>query len=177
MFEERGYLDTRVSDITTAAQLSLGAFYKYFSSKESVFRAVIDELMTELYDAGTPLPLDTDTPIARIEASTRHYMATYRKNASLIAIMEQVSTFNSDFARMRLDVRDKFVSRVQRGIKRLQSQGIADPSLDSAAAARAIASMVGHFAYTWLALGEECDEETAISTLTTLWARGVGLKV
>ena len=37
MFERKGFLSARVSDITTRAKISYGTFYHYFDSKESIF--------------------------------------------------------------------------------------------------------------------------------------------
>jgi hypothetical protein len=35
--------------------------------------------------------------------------------------------------------------------------------------------MVSHFAYYMVASGTPLDVDTAVTTLTTLWARGLGL--
>ena len=54
IFEEDGFLDARISDITQRAGMSHGSFYYYFDSKEEIFRevaaAVEDELSAPLGD-------------------------------------------------------------------------------------------------------------------------------
>ena len=40
MFEERGFLDTRVADIVAAAGVAQGTFCSYFDSKEAAFTEV-----------------------------------------------------------------------------------------------------------------------------------------
>src|SRR6202035_6104610 len=50
IFEERGFLEARISDIAERAGLSHGAFYHYFDSKEQVFREVakaLDDRLSE----------------------------------------------------------------------------------------------------------------------------------
>jgi AcrR family transcriptional regulator len=42
-FDERGYYDTRVNDVVNIAKTSHGTFYLYFSNKEDLLRALVDE--------------------------------------------------------------------------------------------------------------------------------------
>ena len=46
VFEEKGYNNTRIKDITKRANTSVGNFYNYFNSKEEV----IEELVSGLAD-------------------------------------------------------------------------------------------------------------------------------
>src|SRR5579862_4746313 len=48
VFEDRGFLEARISDIAGRAGLSHGAFYHYFDSKEQVFRELAKQLDDEL---------------------------------------------------------------------------------------------------------------------------------
>jgi AcrR family transcriptional regulator len=45
LFAERGYADVPVADIATRAQVTTGALYHQFGSKEELFRAVYAELV------------------------------------------------------------------------------------------------------------------------------------
>lgn len=55
VFERRGYLETRLSDITKAAKCSSGTFYIYFASKEEIFAAVLDLAQEDMmHPGGTP---------------------------------------------------------------------------------------------------------------------------
>jgi hypothetical protein len=69
------------------------------------------------------------------------------------------------------------VSRTTRSIERMQAAGIADAHLDAAYAAQALVSMVSHFAYSMVATHTALDLDDAVTTLTRLWARGLGLSV
>lgn len=183
VFERDGYLEARISDISKGAGVAHGTFYTYFTSKEEVFREVITQVQADLLAgqtgsggpvAGASAPRDRD-PAAAIEAANRAYMAAYRKNAKLLGLLEQVSTFNEDLRHMRLDMRRAFVTRAASAITRLQGASQADPGLDPWYAANALCNMVDRFAYTWLVLGEDFEAETAVATLTRLWTQALQL--
>jgi AcrR family transcriptional regulator len=177
VLERDGYLDARVADIVAEAGVGHGTFYTYFGSKEEVFDALIRDVMQQMYDAAT-VPLNTSSdPVERIQVANRRYLRSYRQHAAIVGVLEQVATFNPQFRSLRRSIRQVFQERSERGLRRLQAEGLADPGLSARCAAEALTSMVSNFAYMWLVLGEEFDEEEAVSTLTTIWARGIGLSV
>jgi AcrR family transcriptional regulator len=177
VFARDGFLDTKITDISAEAGVSSGTFYNYFDTKEAIFTAVIQETIERLFVAAS-VPKDTDrSPLVRIETATRNYLRAYQEHAGLLAILEQVATFNSDFREMRVQIRQTFRNRTARGIARMQREGKVDPSLPAQCTAEALTSMVSNFCYVWLVLGEDYDEAAAVRTLTILWARGIGLDV
>jgi len=52
LFAERGYAATRLEDIAQRAGVSKGTLYLYFSSKEALFKAVIEEGILPVLAAG-----------------------------------------------------------------------------------------------------------------------------
>lgn len=177
VLERDGYLNARVADIVAEAGVGHGTFYTYFGSKEEIFDGLIRGVIQEMYDAATvPINVGRD-PVERIEVANRRYLQSYRKNAAIVGVLEQVAMFNPHFRDLRRAIRHVFQERAERGLRRLQAEGLADPALSPRCAAEALTSMVSNFAYMWLVLGVEFDEEEAVSTLTTIWARGIGLQL
>lgn len=54
-FGEKGFHDSSISGITTRAGVALGSFYTYFDSKDAVFRALVNDMSSQLRDHVTPL--------------------------------------------------------------------------------------------------------------------------
>jgi AcrR family transcriptional regulator len=177
VFERDGFLEARITDIAAEAGVAAGSFYTYFTSKEDAFAAVIDEVSEEmLHPRLTAGPVAPDDPIAVIEAANRAYLLSYRRNAKLMALMEQVAQVDDDFRRLRLKRARAFIDRNAHAIARLQQRGLADPELDPNLAAQAMSSMVSRMAYNRYVQGLGNGSLDALSTtLTRLWANALGI--
>lgn len=173
VFETVGFLDTRVENIAQEAKVSYGTFYRYFESKDDVFR----ELSTRLFeDMHRREPTDTDlSPAEKLIASNRSYYQAYRRNARLMAIVEQVATFNAEFRELRHEHRRQLIDRTSRAIARWQQDGLVTATLDPVLAARAMAAMVDHTLYLWLIQGDEADEAALLDTLDQMCLGALGL--
>jgi AcrR family transcriptional regulator len=178
VFARDGFLDCRIADIAKTAGVAHGTFYTYFSSKEEIFQEVIFLVQRDMasHDDEPPAAADEQTPWQLVETANRRYITAYRRNARLMATLEQVATFNDDVRKLRLELRDRFVLRNTKAIQRWQRAGIADPDVDAGYAANALGTMVDRFAYTWFVLGQSFDEERAIETLTRLWLQSLGIE-
>lgn len=176
VFARDGFLDARITDISAQAGVSHGTFYTYFGSKEAIFREVMLRLHHEMREDPNVSPFLTDQPAERIEHANRRYIEVYRKNAKLMATLEQVVTFNEEIRQLRKEIRKPFLERNIRAIKRWQRSGIADPELDPEYAATALQAMVDRFMYIWMVLEEPFDEERAVKTVTRMWMQALGIR-
>lgn len=177
VFERGGYAGARVADITAEAGVAHGSFYTYFSSKQDVFAAVVREVGEQFDEAVTSPPGGRGAdPYQALDQANRRYLAAYRANSVIWALVEQVSTVDPEIHRIRLRGRRRHVERVARTIRRWQDRGLADPGVDPDTTAGALVSMISNFAYWWLAGGDSYDDEAAAATLTSIWARAVGLR-
>lgn len=174
VFEREGYFAARVTDITSVADVAVGTFYTYFTSKEEIFLAVVGDIGDEVYASGSSDDSIGD-PIDVIDAANRRFLVVYRENARLMAVVEQAATISEDFRQSRRLLRNRMVQRVERSLRSMQAGGVADPSLDAHCAASALVSMVSNFAYSWLVIGEPFEEDVAVATLTKLWVQAIGL--
>jgi AcrR family transcriptional regulator len=177
VFERDGFLDARITDITARAGVAAGSFYTYFTSKEEVFAAVMEDVEEEMLHPRIREVADGEQPVNVIEAANRAYLAAYRRNAKLMALMEQVSHIDEQFRRLRLRRGRAFAARNARAIAGLQRRGVADPELDPQLAARALSAMVSRIAYLRYVQGVGTESsEALVTTLTRLWVGALGIK-
>jgi AcrR family transcriptional regulator len=174
-FEKNGYLDTRVVDITEAAGVSYGTFYTYFTSREEIFAEVVDALLADFQEIARAEPLVGRTPAAGIERANRGYLRAYRKNARMMAVLEQAATLTDVLRDVRRGIRGYWVDRSRAAIERWQREGLVDAAIDAYYAATSLGGMVNRSAYVWMVLGEPYDEDTAVEQLTLLYCRALGL--
>ncbi|GGW71326.1 TetR/AcrR family transcriptional regulator [Streptomyces xantholiticus] len=175
IFERDGYLDARIVDIAAEAKVATGSFYTHFSSKEDVFAAVLERLRDEMLHAGVSDGGDGERKDLwrGVEDANRAYLESYRRNAGLMAAMEQAAAVDPQFVRMRLERSRVFIDRSAAAIARLQQSGLADPELDPDVTARALSAMVSRLAYATFALGEAVPFDTLVETVTKLWTNAL----
>lgn len=169
VFARDGYVHARVTDIAEEADVAAGSFYTYFNNKQEIFRAVFDEVQEEMLHPQMAEAVDHADVVSTIHASNRAYLDLYRRNAKLMAVIEQVATINDEFRTMRLQRSRAFVGRNARSIVRLQALGLADEQLDAQLAANAISGMVSRLAYRTYVLQDHIPFEVLVATTTRLW--------
>lgn len=175
VFEELGFLDTRVAHITRRARVAYGSFYTYFPSKEAVFLEVADGLFAEMTRHDL-LPPAGPRPAARVRRANRAYYEAYRRNAKLMAIIEQVATFHTEFSEMRRKHRAEVTGRSARAIEGWQRAGLVHADLDPEMTARALAAMIDNSLYLWFVQGEDTpDTRRLLDTLDLLTIHALGL--
>ncbi|NLA64515.1 MAG: TetR/AcrR family transcriptional regulator [Leucobacter sp.] len=177
IFEEDGFADARIADIMKRANVSYGSFYNYFESKHEVFREIVNSATGEMFLATRAESPQTADPVERIRYSTERYLEAYGRNTHIMRVIEQVTPYDDHFNTVSLEIRQLFVDRIAHSITRLQNEGLADPHLEPKLAASMLGGMVEHFAKVWFLMGETHDKNTAINTLTRLWAQAIGLTV
>jgi AcrR family transcriptional regulator len=180
VFEQDGFLNARIVDITARAKMSYGAFYHYFESKEQIFREVAEaqenRLSAPADPDGQPRPADI-SPFEQIRRANRRYLERYRSEARIMGVIEQVSRYDSYVNAARMASQKQFASRSERMIGQLQSQGRADKRINPAIASDALGSMMGRFAELWLTQGyREYDFDEAVEQLSLIWAKALGIE-
>ncbi|MPZ80458.1 MAG: TetR family transcriptional regulator [Actinophytocola sp.] len=176
VFARDGFIATTTTSIAKSAGVANGSFYTHFTDKYEIFVALYQELQEEMLHPGIQdAHLDHSDPVAVIEEATRAYLESYRDNAALMRVFEQVSVIDERFRELRLRRARAFEERNVRGIRRLQREGKADPTLDPELVADALSCMVSRDAYMTFALGlrPAVDFDDLVTTLTTLWVNAL----
>ncbi len=88
IFNEKGYYNTSLDDILTELNLSKGAFYHHFKSKEDYFITIVQNLMVQKVYALLVEPLDTfENPLPIIVESLENALEPGRQNEMAYGFM------------------------------------------------------------------------------------------
>jgi AcrR family transcriptional regulator len=172
VFERDGFLHARIADICDEAGISHGSFYTYFVSKEQIFGEVVDTVELDLLRLEPPAE---EEPIERIRSANRQYLEHYRDNAGIMAVIQQVSTFDAEVQATRIQRHDEFAHAIERRTVEYQKAGIADPEVDPWLSAIALGGMVAFVADQMFVQHQDIGLDDAVDQLTLLWANAIGL--
>ncbi|MFI2231856.1 TetR/AcrR family transcriptional regulator [Nocardia testacea] len=175
VFEADGFVDARISDITRTAGVASGSFYTHFDSKEEIFAAVVEQVREEMLHPHVRARAGSDDPRDWIAAANREYLRSYRRNARLMAVLEQVSRVDPHFAALRAERASAFIDRNAALIRDLQERGLVPARLDARVTALALSSMVSKMAYLVFVEGERIEFDTLLETLDRIWCNSLQL--
>jgi AcrR family transcriptional regulator len=180
IFEHDGFLDARISDIAQRAGLSHGSFYHYFESKEEVFREVaaeVDERLSAPLENVILDPSSSASPYERIHEAIRLHLESYRAEARIMGVIEQVARFDQEAGASRFERHQRYLAEIADSIRNLQRHGLVDDRLDPTIAAAGLGSMTYRFPEMWFVQGLfECDFDEGVDQLTLLFVMALGLR-
>jgi len=114
VFGELGYGAASVRDIVRHTDLATGTFYNYFPDKESVLRALVDEIATEARARVHAARLAADSPAGFVAGGFRAYfeflaedretLALRRRNAGTIRAMFDEPALGAGMEELRADL-------------------------------------------------------------------------
>jgi AcrR family transcriptional regulator len=178
IFGRDGFLEARITDIADRAGVAHGSFYTYFASKEEIFQAVAEQMVTEYTPADTSV--EGASPFALISEANRRYWQAFQANIGLFEALDQVSSFSSLGRTIRRELRHGYEGVAYERIRAWQKAGLAADDIDPHLAAIALTALVGRFVQVCLALedpskDQPIPQDQALSLLNTLYARALGI--
>lgn len=172
-FVERGYLNTKITDITAAAGRATGSFYDHFADKEELLKALLADMHGAARDqmADDHPPHDL-TDRDQLRAHLAVAWGLMRENRPVVvALMESTLQQGPGAAWERL-TEDTAMLREHLAHSRDQGRDLpGDPALVAAA----MGGMLAMLGYSLLGEGTYTDEEV-LDTLTTLLHTGLAPK-
>jgi AcrR family transcriptional regulator len=169
VFNERGYHNTRITDITDAAAVAVGTFYTYFATKEDVFEVVLESVEAEVLESqqrprGLP-------PIESIRETNRLYVEAFMRNARFWAMLEEAAMSNHLARQVIISRQEQSRVRTERALRRWIAAGLIPEVADIPFTAQALGAVTERCAYLWFVFGKGTDVDRATERLTMMWLR------
>jgi AcrR family transcriptional regulator len=178
VFEEKGFNNTRIKDITERANTSVGNFYNYFNSKEDVIEVIISglaELMISkfrelfFYFKQNRIP-----PISAVKDLFRGYAKMFKeKKHTFLIFFEQMGGMDQKYRNKRNEILDNFTNEVEKIISKLIEFGARDQN--PKITARVWTSTVLGVFIWWIRSDFELEEKELVENLTDVLVKGTML--
>jgi AcrR family transcriptional regulator len=174
VFAERGYLNTKITDITAAARRSTGSFYNHFAGKEELLEALLTDMRASVNEAVYGDPAH-DPDFSRRDSIRWHVAAFWRFYQAHIPEMialRQAAMVNPEFGRrLQQIVAADDVHMVE------HLAYLPDPKPDPLLQISVMNALLEGFAYNWLvtgdASGRTLSDDEAVDLLTDVLHHGL----
>ncbi|MFX1339364.1 MAG: TetR/AcrR family transcriptional regulator [Promethearchaeota archaeon] len=172
VFEQKGYHNTRVKDITEEAGTSVGNFYRYFDSKEKIFEVVIDQFYTLMVKELQKLQVIDIPPISFVKDLITTYFKIFKKKRRIALIyIEQMGGINKEFKNKKNEYQEKFAKEVEKIIQKLVDLK-ATRIQNAQVTARVWTSSLLEIFRWWTRTDFELDEQELIENITNFLVFG-----
>jgi AcrR family transcriptional regulator len=144
VFGKRGLHAARVDDIVMAAKTSHGTFYRYFASKEDLFRALTTDVADRLGELADSLGDIGPGPEghAELRAWVARFREVYDLYGPVIQSWTEAEQDDTPEGRLGADVLTQFVARLA---ERIRAAGVTD--VDPDVTAVALVAMIERMTY------------------------------
>lgn len=175
-FGERGYSATRISDITAAAGMSQGAFYRHFKDKNDILVEALREPLDELLETtGVRAGLEIDE--ATFAEANAEFFAVYARNRNVMRVIREAAALHEPgLIELWLEVRAQYVDRIVGWLRDMEAAGQLKTH-DVQLMAEALGAVLDQMAYTRIGLATEPTTPQEIDTLgrvtAEIWYRAL----
>jgi AcrR family transcriptional regulator len=171
-FEERGYYETRVNDVVKIAKTSHGTFYLYFSNKEDLLRALVEEAGSAARQLADTLSHPPELGGAPQWDDVRGWVSVYSdlwiRYAALFRTWTDLARIDPELANM---LRQTFTI-MSDALARQIASADADHGIDPQTAATGVLAMLDRFHDVREFVGHPVDD-ASLDTLATMVFRAL----
>ncbi|MFD5258304.1 TetR/AcrR family transcriptional regulator [Streptomyces bobili] len=176
LFAGRGYAGVRVTDITEAAGLSPGAFYRYFKDRRELMLVLLRELTDEAFDF-VRVPWRAEDPMFSVLRSTQLYFEFYGRHSALFGLLVELSQTDPEVAEIWAGSRRVFYSRIAQSLRREVAAGRLRVDVDVDVAAELLGGMTEFYAFQRFVLGDGVVKDVPLDesarALAEIWVSGL----
>ncbi len=173
VFEERGYGQVSVAQISERASVSQGTYYQYFRDRSHVMSALVDEYVGALLETADGV-WHLEDGRTGLELLLRFYVGHYAENAAFAGVWEEVTQLEPALADARRRLTNVIETTVEQQLRRGLESGALEPLDDIAGTARMLTAMADRYCYLTYVFDRRAKPPSADATARLLleaWAR------
>jgi len=175
VFAERGYLNTKITDITAAAGRAAGSFYNHFASKEELLQSLLSDLLAAVDDSVQADPEhDPDfTGRSAIRYHVAAYFQFYRTNRTVMVALQQAAMVDKTVAAKLADLTAPDLGHLAEHLEYVRRAGHVLPG-EPRPVAQAISALMWGFGHAHLVdANTGLTDDEAVDLVTDLIHHGI----
>jgi AcrR family transcriptional regulator len=172
VFAQKGYLNTKITDITTEAGRAAGSFYNHFTSKEDLLKGLLADLLAESdRDVSADAQHSGDfTDRAAVRWHVAAYWRFYTRHSAELTALRQAALVNAEFGSQVRALVNQDISHIRDHLEPIAAAGRTLPGRPDVVLAM-FAGLLEGFGSHWQMSGgkfgdRHVDEDEAIDALT-----------
>ncbi len=181
LFASKGFNNTTLDEIAASSEFGKGTIYNYFSSKEEIYSAIVEDVSKNLKQIINPADktAESATDFVRIYTGSLFYYCLANKEAFKLFVREIVP-FTTDLfvlnrekiLRRQNSLKNTLIKRFSEGIKQKEFKG-SDPDK--------IVSLYQHLVFPYILYliespKKDLDEDSEIDFVLEVFFKGILLK-
>ena len=152
VFAEKGFYNSKVSEIAHVAGVADGTIYLYFKSKDDLLISLFEDRMAEVNATVRAALASTDEPVGRLRAVVERHLALIAQHPAVAEVLtvelRQSSKFMKEYSGG--PAFGEFLKLIASAVEDGQHAGVMREGLDPATVARALFGALDELALTWL---------------------------
>jgi AcrR family transcriptional regulator len=161
--------------------MSQGAFYRHFADKNEALIDAMSGPLQQLLDSITWASSDPGNDLVALVHRHAGFFRVYAHNAALFRVMREAAAIpESGFKERWLDMRDRFLARIEEWLRDLCECDVLEDRGDLHLLAAALGTMLDQLAYTKIALADvppRPEELAAIGRITAeVWHAAIATR-
>ncbi len=117
-FGEKGYHDASIVSITTRACMALGSFYTYYTSKDSIFRALVADMSRQVGIHAAAAMESAPDALSRERMALQGFLEFTREHKEIYRIIDEAEFVDPDsFRNHYTSTAGRILDRLQKGAK------------------------------------------------------------
>ena len=175
-FQEKGFHETRVKDITDRAGTSVGNFYRYFKGKEEIFEFLIENFNVLIQNKLKELLKHDIPPIPAIQTLFRDLIKIFEEKSNVALIfIDQMAGINKKYAELKQKYMNEGIDNVDKIISHLLKIGFIREQNSHLTSTLWVNAIFDTFSW-WIKSGKKVPKEKLIIELTDFLVKGTVTK-
>lgn len=181
VFTEKGYLETKMSDIALHCNMATGTLYNYFENKEDLFVKIVENTTDELFNLLKEAGKDIEDPIDILKTKINFLLKFVDKNHKFFLMIHKFGTSFMWQIKLRLsqNIHSRLLTSLsftEEPIKRAIAEGKIR-NLNPQLLSIYLFGIVNSFMFGWLEMPEKYKiKKNTVDEIFKLFLDGAGVK-